>query len=853
MLTIKAPIEIKSRTDFIKERESFNERIMGNYGLMGMEIGSEELLHIVTTPPEIYIAEGEMTTVSGNTVINSKNEEKLNIINNALNRILISVDTPLTYQDRTYITDVLCKMGIRDDRKFMNEVRRIINETALTDRFISDYLIQNYNANAVETRRETLELSREIVEKGLAEGFSVRENYLGRDIMERLQTGAIYQIVANFNRSLYDNRIEGSQYLISEQENTAKQLLVNNFLETMEREGARIILREEERGLSPEEADSLFTERLTERYREGAERTERRETVREREDRVLSERELASEIERTRELEERLYTEGGYAPESETTSLSEIRETLSERSEERTRERVRETIAMLRESMLSPGETQEEAREEAPPTELIYREEKAEREEAADEETAAAIRDSREFVRDKSDNIYAPESETTPLSEIRETLSERSEERTRERVRETVEMLRESMLSPGEEREETRKEAPPAELIYREEERQREEGIDEETAAAIRDIREFVRYKSDNIYEKELIEENKLNMPVTEEVTAAVFIDMVKNLYHSGFERIRQGDSWFDIRNALFQASENTFNRVSFQAESSYSRLDNNTLYENISPVSMEMEDNTVYEEDIYEGDTTEQQIRALTRINENNIRNLERYQQMMSILRETQKAEERKGGPDRTRRDALRALEGNEDIRRLFDAEDEEREERKDRVFHEIERLFPENTKEVFNIIEKYMANPDAEMVYANVISNNLAEAAEEIRRFQERAEAAKEPEQVIDTEISGEELVFRRNETISREDIEEAVRNVRSNTARSTETIENNEIIRENTIQTVRNVTADRENFTLQQIDDITDMVSRGVKSQMNTISEQVLQKLEKRLRNEKSRRGI
>ena len=137
-------------------------------------------------------------------------------------------------------------------------------------------------------------------------------------------------------------------------------------------------------------------------------------------------------------------------------------------------------------------------------------------------------------------------------------------------------------------------------------------------------------------------------------------------------------------------------------------------------------------------------------------------------------------------------------------------------------------------------------------MINNNLAEAAEEIRKFQERAES-REIETVVDTDITGEELVFRRNESLTQEDIEEAVNNIRNNTSRTRETIENNEVIRERQNETVKVVNTQTERFSMQQLDDITDMVNRGVKSQMNTISEQVLQKLEKRLRNEKSRRGI
>ena len=222
MITLKSPIELKTRTDFIKDTESFGERIAGNYALMGLEIGAEELLHIVNSPPEIYVAEGGATTIVGNTLISSRNEEKLDIINNMLNRIMLSVNTELSYQDRAYITDVLYKTGIKDDRKFMSEVRRIMNETRLEDSFINDYLAVSFDRQNTELRRETLELSRQIVERGIGEAIEKSDNFLSRNIMRRLQTGAIYQIVANFNKSLDETRINLAEQMISEQENTAK-------------------------------------------------------------------------------------------------------------------------------------------------------------------------------------------------------------------------------------------------------------------------------------------------------------------------------------------------------------------------------------------------------------------------------------------------------------------------------------------------------------------------------------------------------------------------------------------------------------------------------------------------------
>ena len=90
MMTIKAPIELKVRTDLTHGYDAFGERIAGNYALMGLEIGEEELLHMVSSPPEIYLMDGGSVSVGGNTFISSNNEEKVNIVNNMLNRILLS-------------------------------------------------------------------------------------------------------------------------------------------------------------------------------------------------------------------------------------------------------------------------------------------------------------------------------------------------------------------------------------------------------------------------------------------------------------------------------------------------------------------------------------------------------------------------------------------------------------------------------------------------------------------------------------------------------------------------------------------------------------------------------------------
>jgi len=90
MLTIKAPIEITAKTGFIKNNNGFNERIRGNYALMGIDISGQDLLHLVMTPPEIYFAEGDQANVFNSASNINISEARSEIINNVLNRIILS-------------------------------------------------------------------------------------------------------------------------------------------------------------------------------------------------------------------------------------------------------------------------------------------------------------------------------------------------------------------------------------------------------------------------------------------------------------------------------------------------------------------------------------------------------------------------------------------------------------------------------------------------------------------------------------------------------------------------------------------------------------------------------------------
>lgn len=230
MLTVKAPIEIKARTTYVSAPEAFYRRITGNYSLMETPVTAEDLLHLSTTPPEIYVQEGEgMTSILTSNTRNETNLHKVEILNNVLNRIVLSADAHVTYQDRVFITDALYKLGVRDDRRFMQAFYRMAEETRNTNTLINLYLEKGMELREMVESMET-ELRTQRTEES-TETSTEKENFLYERIMDRLSTGAVYQIVSNFNRSVEETGIERNEYSIADQSYTAQHILLSMLRE----------------------------------------------------------------------------------------------------------------------------------------------------------------------------------------------------------------------------------------------------------------------------------------------------------------------------------------------------------------------------------------------------------------------------------------------------------------------------------------------------------------------------------------------------------------------------------------------------------------------------------------------
>lgn len=265
MLTIKTPIELHTNTFRLRDDGGFAQRILGDYALMGSDVSSQSLTHLLHTPPEILVTEGGDASISSTTNIYAFRREQQTVLNNVMNRVLLSNRFGLTYQDRVYITDVLHKLGIRDDRRFMEEVRQLLSETD-NSRELTDLYVENIGqlrtllalTNQVTERQETTEVS---------EQETNEENRLYLAIMNRLQTGAIYQIMNNMNRSTSASIMNTTEVQTSEQTYIARQLLLSRFREMAAGEQQPLIYRaenvyEEETRIDAEATDKEIRERI---------------------------------------------------------------------------------------------------------------------------------------------------------------------------------------------------------------------------------------------------------------------------------------------------------------------------------------------------------------------------------------------------------------------------------------------------------------------------------------------------------------------------------------------------------------------------------------------------------------
>ena len=229
MLTIREPIKLKCGRPIQAMHQDMTARMQANYGLMNLSIRKEELLHITSQPAEIYLADSENFQILTNVNNQNNQEVRLEVINNLMNRIMVAQTENFTYQDTVYISSILRKLGIRDEKTFMKQVFALQNEHKETRQLLQKYesnqeLLQQLLISEDTKKEGKIIHQEEITEQKL-------RYYIHDEIYHRLKTDKIYQDMRQFTKTYYheSNQIYPREMQVAEQTKQAQNLQLQNI------------------------------------------------------------------------------------------------------------------------------------------------------------------------------------------------------------------------------------------------------------------------------------------------------------------------------------------------------------------------------------------------------------------------------------------------------------------------------------------------------------------------------------------------------------------------------------------------------------------------------------------------
>lgn len=221
-------MECKALKPMSIREEGFFEKIKANYDMLGADFEKEDLLHIVTAPAEVYLEEGGITNVVSNNFTN-KQEIKLDMINNLLNRITASGTNEFTYQDTVYISNLLKKIGIKDVSEFMKEINSLKQETNQLKK------LENLYESNQTILRSLIEENEETSSTKISNKFKVNNErnlyFLQDKILERLESSKIFEEVNKYYRNIpgYERFVRKEQITLAENVKLGEALRVKEL------------------------------------------------------------------------------------------------------------------------------------------------------------------------------------------------------------------------------------------------------------------------------------------------------------------------------------------------------------------------------------------------------------------------------------------------------------------------------------------------------------------------------------------------------------------------------------------------------------------------------------------------
>lgn len=225
MLTLK-PLNLQTANPMLTISASFHEKILSNYALLGANFQPKDLLFLMIAPPELPEDLGGVTNIALSSNVRNSRQVLLEVVNNVVNRILLSDRADFTYQDNVYITSVLQKLGITNVSEFMRQVKALQEENKSVFNLLQFY----------ESHWKLLAKAGEPASKKPAAGGEPAETspagpggaryYIHNEIYNRLGTAHIYELWRQLSteRSLTERVLSNRELRTAEQTRVAQDL-----------------------------------------------------------------------------------------------------------------------------------------------------------------------------------------------------------------------------------------------------------------------------------------------------------------------------------------------------------------------------------------------------------------------------------------------------------------------------------------------------------------------------------------------------------------------------------------------------------------------------------------------------
>ena len=231
MLTMGEPLKLQTAKPMETLGDAFTERITGNYQLLEEHMTPTDMLHFIAAPPELYTQEAGMAPLVNHYSMAETQNVSMKLINNVLNRILVSDTYQLTYQDRVFIENILNKIGVTDVQEFVRQVSRMKEETRNTRELLRLYHSDSQIMQTLREFQKAEAVKQSAQEKPQEENERTQIYWLQQEVWNRLHTEEIYQELSELVSIRYGNpvRVTRQEMQLGEQMINAEYFTLNRM------------------------------------------------------------------------------------------------------------------------------------------------------------------------------------------------------------------------------------------------------------------------------------------------------------------------------------------------------------------------------------------------------------------------------------------------------------------------------------------------------------------------------------------------------------------------------------------------------------------------------------------------